>query len=70
MQVTLVGLGCGTQETITFEGRRALERAELILGAQRVLDALPENCTQNRVAAVRAQEIAAQLAGSAAQSAC
>ena len=70
MQVTLVGLGCGTQETITFEGRRALERAELILGAQRLLDALPENCTQNRVAAVRAQEIAAQLAGSAAQSAC
>lgn len=70
MQVTLVGLGCGTQETITAEGRAALESAELILGAQRLLDALPEGCTQNRVAAVRAQEIAAQLAACTVQSAC
>ena len=70
MQVTLVGLGCGTQATITAEGRQALTCAALILGAPRLLEDLPEGCTENRIAAVRAREIVSHLLSAAAETAC
>ncbi len=53
MMVTLIGMGCGTAATMTVEGRAALLRADALLGAQRLLDVLPEDCTQTRIAAVK-----------------
>lgn len=46
MKITLIGTGCGTPATLTEEGKHALERAEVILGAARVLNGLPDACTQ------------------------
>lgn len=57
MQVILTALGGGTAATLTAEGRTALLTAELILGAERLLGALPEGCTKNRRAAVKAEDI-------------
>ena len=41
MKVWLIGTGCGG-DTLTAEARCALEKAELILGAKRLLDLVPE----------------------------
>ncbi|MBQ9647787.1 MAG: precorrin-6y C5,15-methyltransferase (decarboxylating) subunit CbiE, partial [Oscillospiraceae bacterium] len=62
MQVTLIGLGGGTAETVTAEARAALERAELVIGAARLLDAVPERAGQRRFSATRSEEIMELLA--------
>ena len=46
MNITLIGTGCGTPATLTEEGKHALERAEVIFGAARVLSGLPGVCTR------------------------
>ena len=46
MNITLIGTGCGTPATLTEEGKHALERAEVIFGAARVLNGLPDVCTR------------------------
>ena len=57
MQVILAASGGGSQNTMTEECRRALESASCILGAARLLEGLPNSCTDNRVAATRPAEI-------------
>lgn len=52
MTVTLAGMGGGTAATMTEELRRAVERAQLIVGAQRLLDALPQGLAAATAAAV------------------
>lgn len=42
MQVTLIGLGCGDPETMTLAAQKALAEADVILGAPRLLAALPD----------------------------
>ena len=46
MNITLIGTGCGTPATLTEEGKHALERADVIFGAARVLNGLPGVCTR------------------------
>ena len=70
MQVTLLGFGGGTPEGATAEAWDAVEDAEILIGAMRLLDALPENNGQRRFAAVGAEEIAALLTQEAADRAC
>ncbi len=62
--ITLVGMGAGTPETLTQQGLEALKKAELILGAKRLLEALPEGCTSNRRALYQPEEILSVLAES------
>ena len=69
-QVTLIGMGCGTWETVTREGAAALERSDAVLGAARLLDALPDACTKNRVAEVRPGELARLLRENAWENPC
>lgn len=57
MQVILAALGGGTMDTVTAECMDALRRAGCILGAQRLLERLPEDCCANRVAATRPAEL-------------
>lgn len=57
MKVTLLGLGGGTAATLTEQGRRALEGAELVVGAGRLLEGLPPGVTGRRVRADRAREV-------------
>lgn len=39
-KVTLLGIGMGSRDTLTIEGARAAEQAELIIGAKRIADAV------------------------------
>lgn len=60
--ITLVGMGAGTPETMTMQGLSALRSADLILGAKRLLEQLPEDCTANRKPLYKAEEILACIA--------
>lgn len=59
--VTLAGTGCGSPDNMTAEVRAALENADLIIGAPRLLEGLPETCAPNRKAAVYAKDIRAMI---------
>lgn len=61
MKVTLLGFGGGTPDALTIQARQVLEDADVILGAQRLLDALPEACVPRRIPAVTAKEILNRL---------
>lgn len=57
-RVTLAGIGCGFGAgTLTGEGLAALRQAQYIIGAKRMIEQLPEGCTQNRDAAVKSSHI-------------
>ena len=60
--ITLIGMGAGTPGSLTVQGQSALRRADLILGAKRLLEQLPEGCTPNRKALYKSEEILAALA--------
>ena len=64
--ITLIGMGAGTPAGLTVQGEAALRRADLILGAKRLLAQLPEGCTQNRLALYKPDEILAALSSSGA----
>lgn len=55
-QVTLVGIGMGTRDTITVEGLRAVEEADLLIGAKRMLENLAKPGSHT-FAAYRPKEI-------------
>ena len=57
MKVTLLGLGGGAAGTWTEEARLALEQAEAVFGAPRLLAGLPDFGGQRRIAATRPREI-------------
>lgn len=57
MQVILASTGGGTTQTMTAECTAALKSAGCILGARRLLENLPEGCTQNRVIAIKPSEL-------------
>ncbi len=57
MRVILASLGGGSEETMTAECAAALREAGCILGAKRLLDRLPQGCTDNRIAAVKPLEL-------------
>ena len=61
MRVTLAALGGGTPETMTLECAAALQMAGCVIGAKRLLEQLPEGCTQNRIAAVKPDAILAEI---------
>ena len=58
MSVTLIGCGCG-MESLTVEAAVAVEQAELLIGADRLL--APWQGTKPCLEAVRAQDIAAAI---------
>ena len=43
--ITLIGMGSGTPGSLTAQGLAALQGADRILGAKRLLATLPEGCT-------------------------
>ena len=57
MIVTLAGLGCGTAATMTAEAVEAIRAADCLLGAGRLLAAVPATCTATRVEATRPRQI-------------
>ena len=63
MKYTLIGMGGGTDATLTAQGRLALLRADAIAGAARLLETLPEGCTPRRRAATKPAAILEALRG-------
>lgn len=57
MKVTLMGIGLGTTDTLTMSAREALEKADAVLGAARLLDSLPEEIGGRRVDRFRPREV-------------
>ena len=47
-KLTVVGMGPGSQSCLTLEALEALRKADLIVGAGRLLETLPEGCSKNR----------------------
>lgn len=70
MQVILTALGGGTMETLTEECRAALQAADLIIGAERLLRFLPAFCTKKRIAAVKAENILKAIQKSDGETCC
>lgn len=70
MQVNLIALGGGTKNTLTGECLELLQRANLIIGAKRLLQNLPQGCTGNRVTAVKAEEIFLKIQNSNTKNCC
>ena len=69
MKITLIGMGSGCPESLTVQGYAALREADLILGARRLLSALPAGCTENRAAAYLPDEILELLHASGCENA-
>lgn len=61
MKITLVGMGSGAPGSLTAAGLETLRGAELIIGARRLLENLPEGCTANCAALYKTDEICALL---------
>lgn len=57
MNITLIGTGCGDLSTITAGAVSALRRADLIIGAGRLLESMPAQWTGRRESAIRPEEI-------------
>lgn len=70
MIVTLAGLGCGTAATMTAEGAEAVREADCLLGAGRLLAAIPENPGARRVEATRPHRLLEALLESGAERPC
>lgn len=69
MKVTLVGIGCGAAAALTAQALDALRQAELIVGAKRLLAALPPH-TARCEAATRAGDILNLLLSADCQRCC
>ena len=56
--ISIVAMGPGNPSFLTFAAKEALEDAEIIIGAKRLLTELPESCRSKKLhAATRADEI-------------
>ena len=60
--VTLIGMGAGLPGSLTAEGLAALQQADIIVGARRLLEHLPGGCTEHRKALYKPEEILTCLA--------
>ena len=61
-RIDVVGMGPGDPDLLTVAGMHALQEADLVVGASRLLEALPDGCPARRVAAVGADAIVSALA--------
>ena len=69
MMVTVLSMGCGG-DTLTLQGRAALERSDYLVGARRLLEEAPAAPSIPRAEAVRAEDILSLLLASGAKSPC
>ena len=56
-KLTVVGMGPGSQSCLTLEALEALRKADLIVGAGRLLETLPEGCKKHRKRGVSVEAV-------------
>ncbi len=56
-KLTLIGIGMGNPDTLTIAAKRAVEEAEVLIGAARLLEAF-SGLSAERIPAVRAEDVA------------
>ena len=61
MKVILLGMGGGTPATLTAQGREVLAASQAVIGAPRLLEDLPPDCTAPRFPAVTPEDVLARL---------
>jgi precorrin-6Y C5,15-methyltransferase (decarboxylating) len=70
MSITIVGMGMASPGTLTAEALKELGRADLVIGADRLLSSLDASCRAEKHAAIDPGEIARLIAQSPGQSVC
>ena len=61
MTVYLIGCGCGNENNLTLEAREAILAANLLIGAPRLLAAVPAEAHGDRVSEVYPDRIVKKL---------
>ena len=58
-EISLVGIGMGNVETLTLEGYETIKKADLLVGAKRMLESIPEELEKGKAQFIsyKAQEI-------------
>lgn len=69
MKVSLIGIGCGTEAGMTLEARSALQEAQLLIGAKRMLSSLPKLSAKVE-SLYKPEEILACIQASEAENIC
>lgn len=59
-KVTVLGIGMGAEDTLTVQGKRAVEEADLLIGAKRIVDAVQRG-EQNVLYEYRSAEIVSYI---------
>ena len=67
MSIHIIGMGMGSPGTLTTEAHATLEAADVVIGAERLLAALPPSCGAQKIAAVSADEILRHIDAAASQ---
>ena len=67
MDITLIGIGPGDWLSLTQAAARALEQAPVLLGAPRLLEGLPPQCSGRRIPCLRTSELVGALIGLSGQ---
>lgn len=57
MNISIIGMGMCDSDKLTAEAKQAVHEAGIIIGAERLLQTLPDSCTQLRLQAVAAEDI-------------
>ena len=70
MSIYIVGMGMGSPGTLTAEALDAIEHSEVVIGADRLLSALPEICSAEKHTAVAAADIARHIENNAGKTIC
>lgn len=70
MSLHIIGMGMGNAGTLTGDAREAIEQAELLIGAERLLHALPDQYKAERYTRVNTDEIANLIANHSEKKTC
>jgi precorrin-6Y C5,15-methyltransferase (decarboxylating) len=57
MKIHIVGMGMGSLETLTHEALAAVKNADVLIGAERLLQSLPDGCSSDRHPAITPEDI-------------
>ena len=70
MSIYIIGMGMGTPGTLTSDAQRALAEADMLIGAARLINALPAQYKGARTISVRIDELAELIKSNGGRSIC